>query len=298
METKIPAVMISPEKAIFFGKKVKKFAPMFKGMSPTLRQDLLQASMDIDYLDYIAAGIIVTLVLVGLMLGVSALILLIAIKKDLLTIKIEAILPILILVVPGIYFLYFLNYPKLQAVKRTKLIEEQVVFATREIMIKVGSGVPVFNALLDVANGDYGVVSDEFKLAIEEIESGVPQEEALDHLARRVPSQSLRRTIDIMLNAIKSGSDVAGTLTLINDMLIKKQQSDMKSYAGELTPMSMAYMLISVVLPSLGMSVFVILGSLAHFNTVDIMYIIPPFLLMFQIFFMGMVGNRRPSIGV
>lgn len=298
METKIPAVMISPEKAMFFGKKVKKFAPSFKGMAPTLKQDLLQAAMDIDDLDYIAAGIIVALVLVGLMAGVSALILLIAIKKNLLTIKIEAILPILIFVVPGVYFLYFLNYPKLQATKRTKLIEEQVVFATREIMIKVGSGVPVFNALLDVANGNYGVVSDEFKQAIEEIESGVPQEDALDHLARRVPSQSLRRTIDIMLNAIKSGSDVAGTLSLINDMLIKKQQSDMKSYAGALTPMSMAYMLISVVMPSLGMSVFIILGSLAHFNTVAIIYIIPPFLLMFQIFFMGMVSNQRPSVGV
>ncbi|EEZ92988.1 MAG: type II secretion system protein [Candidatus Parvarchaeum acidiphilum ARMAN-4] len=298
METKIPSIMISPNKAVFFGKKFKKFAPNFKGMTPTLKQDLLQAAMDIDYLDYIAAGIVVALVLVGLMVGVSALVLLIAIKKNLLTIKIEAILPVLIFIVPGVYFFYFLNYPKLQAVKRTKLIEEQVVFATREIMIKVGSGVPVFNALLDVANGNYGVVSDEFKEAIEEIESGVPQEDALDHLARRVPSQSLRRTIDIMLNAIKSGSDVAGTLSLINDMLIKKQQSDMKSYAGELTPMSMAYMLISVVMPSLGMSVFIILGSLAHFNTVAIIYIIPPFLLMFQIFFMGMVGNRRPSVGV
>ncbi len=298
MATKIPAVIISPEKAIFFGKKFKKIAFNFRNIVPTLRQDLLQASMDIDYLDYIAAGIVVTIVLVALLGGVAGLILLIAIKKNLLTFKIEAILPVLIIVVPVVYFFYFLNFPKLQAVKRNKLIEEQVVFATREIMIKVGSGVPVFNALLDVANGNYGVVSDEFKLAVEEVESGVPQEIALDHLARRVPSQSLRRAIDIMLNAIKSGSDIAGTLSLINDMLIKKQQSDMKAYAGELTPMSMAYMLISVVLPSLGMSVFVILGSLAHFNTVDIIYIIPPFLLMFQIFFMGMVGNRRPSIGV
>ena len=298
MEAKIPSIMISPEKAMFFGKKVKRLAFNLRDIIPSLRQDLLQASMDVDYIDYIAAGIIVTLVLIGLMAGVSALILLIAIKKNLLTIKIEAILPVPVIVVPAVYFLYFLNFPKLQATKRNKLIEEQVVFATREIMIKVGSGVPVFNALLDVANGEYGVVSEEFKLAIEEIESGIPQEVALDHLARRVPSQSLRRAIDIMLNAIKSGSDVAGTLSLINDMLIKKQQSDMKSYAGELTPMSMAYMLISVVVPSLGMSVFVILGSLAHFNTVDIIYIIPPFLLIFQIFFMGMVGNRRPSIGV
>lgn len=298
MEAKIPAVIISPEKALFFGKKVKRLAFNVKNIVPGLKNDLMQASMNIDYLDYIAAGIIVTIIMMALMSGVAGLIVLIAMKKGLLTIRIEAILPVLILVVPVVYFFYFLNFPKLQAVKRNKLMEEQVVFATREIMIKVSSGVPIFNALLDVANGDYGVVSDEFKLAVEEIESGITQETALDHLGRRVPSQSLRRAIDIMLNAIKSGSDVADTLSLINDMLIKKQQSDMKAYAGELTPMSMAYMLMSVVIPSLGMSVFVILGSLAHFNTVDVVYIIPFFLLMFQIFFMGMVSNRRPSIGV
>ena len=87
-------------------------------------------------------------------------------------------------------------------------------------------------------------------------------------------------------------------MVLINDMLIQKQQSDMKSYAGELTPMSMGYMLISVVLPSLGMSVFIILGSMAHINVVALIYIIPVILVVFQVFFMGMVSSRRPAIGV
>ena len=127
MATKIPAVIISPEKAIFFGKKFKKIAFNFRNIVPTLRQDLLQASMDIDYLDYIAAGIVVTIVLVALLGGVAGLILLIAIKKNLLTFKIEAILPVLIIVVPVVYFFYFLNFPKLQAVKRNKLIEEQII---------------------------------------------------------------------------------------------------------------------------------------------------------------------------
>jgi len=167
----------------------------------------------------------------------------------------------------------------------------------REIMIKVGSGVPVFNAILDVSNGDYGIVSDEFKVAVEEIQSGISQEEALNRLSRRVPSQSLKRAIDILVNAIKSGSDIHGTLSVINDMLVKKQQSDMRTYAAELTPMSMAYMLVSVVLPSLGMSVFVILGSISHFNVIYIIYLLPPFLLTFQVFFMGMVGSRRPAVG-
>ena len=143
-----------------------------------------------------------------------------------------------------------------------------------------------------------GMISTEFAYTVQEIESGVPQDKALEHLSARVPSKALKRAIDILINAIKSGSDVHGTLVLINDMLIQKQQSDMKSYAGELTPMSMGYMMVSVVLPSLGMSVFVILGSLAKINIVALIYLIPVILVVFQVFFMGMVSSRRPAIGV
>ena len=182
--------------------------------------------------------------------------------------------------------------------KRRSLIETQLIFATRELMIKLKSGVPIFNALLDIAMGDYGLVSSEFKIAAEEIESGIPQDIALDNLSRRVPSQSFKRTIDIMLNAMRSGSDLAATLDIINDMLVRKQQSDMQAYAGELTPLSMGYMLIAVVVPSLGMSVFLILGSMAKINVTLFIYFIPALLIMFEVLFIGLVKSRRPAVGV
>ncbi len=294
----MPTIMVSQEKAIFFGKRFRRLAFAFKSMSPDLESSLLEGGVNIDPMDYISAGIFTSLILSILLAVISGTLALVAIKKGLFTTELAGILVLMVFLVPGVYFLYFLNYPKLQAVKRRSKIDEKVVFAVREIMIKVGSGVPIFNALLDVANGDYGIVSGEFAVTVEEIQSGVSQEDALKNLSKRVPSLSLKRAIDILSNAIKSGSDVHGTLSLINDMLVKKQQSDMKTYAAELTPMSMAYMLVSVVLPSLGMSVFIILGSISHFNVLYIIYIIPPFLLVFQIFFMGMVGNRRPAIGV
>ncbi|MCL5101252.1 MAG: type II secretion system F family protein [Candidatus Parvarchaeota archaeon] len=294
----IPAIIVTPEKALFFGRKFRKLAYSLKNLSPDMDSALLEGGMNIPSLDYISAGIFITILLVVMLVGISAFLTFIAINKGLLTSQFLGVLILLVLVVPFFYLIYFINYPKLQAQKRKARIDEKVVFAIREMMIKVGSGVPIFNAMLDVSNGDYGLVSDEFKIAVEEIQSGLSQEEALNRLSRRVPSQSLRRAIDIIVNAIKSGSDIHGTLSLINDMLIKKQQSDMRTYAAELTPMSLAYMLISVVLPSLGMSVFIILGSIAHFNVLYIIYIIPPFLLIFQVFFMGMVGSRRPAIGV
>ncbi len=294
----MPVIMVSQEKALFFGKKFRRIAFLLRNVSPGLDSSLLEGGINIPGVDYLAAGILISFMLAILLLLVGVLLALVAAQRGLLTTQLLSILSLLVIVVPAVYFVYFANYPKLQAAKRKAGIDEKVVFAIREIMIKVGSGVPIFNALLDVSNGDYGIVSAEFKVAVEEIQSGVSQEEALTRLSRRVPSPSLRRSIDILVNSIKSGSDVHGTLILINDMLIKKQQSDMRTYAAELTPLSMMYMLISVVLPSLGMSVFIILGSIAHFDVLYIIYILPPFLLMFEIFFMGMIGSRRPAVGV
>ncbi len=294
----MPVIFVSEQKALYVGKRFKNLAYKIKGVAPDLQNSLVEAGINIEYIDYIAAGILTLILLLALLGGVAGLLAVVALKRGLLTSKLAAILVFMIIGVPVIYLFYFLNYPKLKASKRKRQIDEKVSFAIREIMIKVGSGVPIFNALLDVANGDYGVISREFSFTVQEIESGVPQETALEHLSLRAPSQALKRAIDILINAIKSGSDVHGTLVLINDMLIQKQQSDMKSYAGELTPMSMGYMLISVVLPSLGMSVFIILGSMAHINVVALIYIIPVILVVFQVFFMGMVSSRRPAIGV
>ena len=294
----MPVIFMKEDKAIYIGKRFKNIAFRIKNFAPTLQNDLREAGISVEYIDYISAGILTAVLLLAVLGGVAGLLSLVALKRGLLSTKLLAILVFMIIGVPVIYLFYFLNYPKLRAGKRKRLIDEKVTFAVREIMIKVGSGVPIFNALLDVANGDYGMISTEFAYTVQEIESGVPQDKALEHLSARVPSKALKRAIDILINAIKSGSDVHGTLVLINDMLIQKQQSDMKSYAGELTPMSMGYMMVSVVLPSLGMSVFVILGSLAKINIVALIYLIPVILVVFQVFFMGMVSSRRPAIGV
>ncbi len=259
---------------------------------------MVEAGLDISPIDYASTGVFVSLFLFIILTLVDLLLLVVAIKRDLLNTNLILILIFMVVVVPAIYFLYFLIYPKMQANKKKASIDAVLVFAIRDLMIKVSAGVPIFNAMMDIANGDYGEVAAQFKLTVEEIESGASQEVALKHLSDRIPSPAFRRAIDILLNAVKSGSDLEGTLALINDMLIKQQQSDMKSYAAELTPMSMAYMLISVVLPSLGMSVFLILGSMSHLNIASIVYLLPVFLVIFQVFFMGMVKNRRPAIGV
>jgi pilus assembly protein TadC len=298
MTAKIPIIIIRQEAALSVGRNFRDYAASISKAFPGLRQQLVEGGIDVQDLDYISAGIVSVLLLLGILVALAGVISLIALQKGLLSHNLILILFVMVVVVPLVYFLYFINYPTMQANKRKGRIDENLVFAIREVMIKIGSGVPLFNALLDISNGGYGLVSEEFKITIEEIESGIPQEIALRNLSRRIPSPSFRRAVDIIINGVKAGSDLTATLELINDMLIKQQQSLMTAYIGELTPLSMAYMLISVVLPSLGMSVFLILGSLAHFNIVSVLYLVPVMLVIFQVFFMAFIRGRRPPIGV
>ncbi len=299
LKYKLPVVMISQEKAIFLSKRFLPIGYSISKSFPLLKQTLIEAGIDdLEPIEYLAVGFVSTLLIFILLASLFGLIIFVAYQKMLLTDQLLFLLIISMIVIPFIYLLYFISYPKLLATRRQALIEEKLVFAIRNIMIKVRSGVSLFNAILDVASGDYGLVSEEFKIVVEEIESGISQETALEHLSMRTSSPSFKRAIDILSNAVKSGSDIAGTLSLINDMLVKKQQTDMISYSAELTPFSMAFMLIAVVFPSLGMSVFIILGAMLHFDVMLLVYGIPAFLIIFMFFFIGLIKSRRPAIGV
>lgn len=299
MKYRLPIIFFSQERAFFLARRFREPASILARRMPDLRKDLMEAGMvNLNPIDFLSVAVFMSVFLLILLVVAFGTVGTLAYAKGILGRQTLYILVLAALLMPLFFFVYFIEYPKLEGGRRRSLIETQLIFATRELMIKLRSGVPIFNALLDIAMGDYGLVSSEFKVTVEEIESGIPQDTALDNLSKRVPSQSFKRTIDIMLNAMKSGSNLASTLDVINDMLVKKQQSDMQAYAGELTPLSMGYMLIAVVIPSLGMSVFLILGSLARLNVSMIIYILPPLLIIFEVLFIGLVKSRRPAVGV
>ncbi|MDP8012736.1 MAG: type II secretion system F family protein [Nanoarchaeota archaeon] len=298
-QRRLPTLFFSEEKILSMSRSFRAIGYRLHKSLPLIGVSLREAGLeDIDPIIFLSSAFVVALTLFLVIGAVFSFFLFEVYIRGLLNNVVLYTSLFLIFIVPIIYFLYYINYPKLIAGRRQAQIEEKLVFAMRDIMIKVRSGVSLFNAILDVSAGDYGLVSEEFKIVVEEIESGIAQETALENLSRRTSSQVFRRSIDILTNAMRSGSDVAGTLGLINDMLVKKQQSDMISYAAELTPFSMAFMLVAIVFPSLGMSVFIILGSMLHINVIIFIYILPVFLVVFQVFFVGLVKSRRPAIGV
>ncbi len=195
-------------------------------------------------------------------------------------------------------FAQIMAYPKILISKKTRAIDSDLLPALYHLMIEVKSGVPLFNALVGLSQG-YGSVSAEFKKIISRINGGVSETEALDTASERNPSIFFRRGIMQIVNSMKAGGGIASALESIVDNLKKEQMINVKKYSQELNPIIMMYMLIAVIMPTLGLTFLIVLSSFSGAQIPDIALPAAIFgLAFFQFLFVGVVKSKRPAIGV
>src|SRR3989338_236679 len=108
-------------------------------------------------------------------------------------------------------------YPKVLLKKKIREIDSNLVFALRTMIIQIISGISLYNAMKIVAKQKHGTLSDEFARVVEEMSAGIPQEKALEELATRNPSASLRKAIWQIVNGLKSGSETGQVLRVTAD---------------------------------------------------------------------------------
>jgi archaeal flagellar protein FlaJ len=207
--------------------------------------------------------------------------------------------PILGAVFGVVFFLYLIMYPTSIVNKRVKLIERNLLFALRTLLIQIRSGVPVFNAMASVATGNYGAISDEFKLVIEKVNSGRPVVEVLEEMAVRNPSLYFRRALWQLVNSLKSGSDVGKNLQDVIKSLSKEQMVDIGRYKSILNPLSMMYMMVAVIAPSLGITMLIILSFFPGMDKLaneTIFWGLLVAVIFMQFIFLGLIKSKRPNL--
>jgi len=193
-------------------------------------------------------------------------------------------------------FSYLMRYPKFVALRRIKKLDKDLLNSLQHVLIEIKSGVPLFNSMISVTTG-YGEVSDEFKIVVKEINAGVPEIKALERASLRNPSLHFRRSIWQITNAMKAGSNVASALESIVDSLTQEQIIAIRKYGQELSPFTLMYMLIAVIMPTLGITFLIILSSFAGLKIPDFMFpMILLILAIFQYFYMGVIKTKRPAL--
>lgn|SRR3989344_1114511 len=217
-------------------------------------------------------------------------------------IKIEnAILLSILVSIPITLFILIqqMLYPKLVAGRKIRDIERNLLPALQNIIVQLNSGVPLFNVLVSISNEDYGEVSKQFAVAVKKINAGISQVEVLDQIATKNPSLYFRRAIWQLVNGMKSGADIGIVIRQIISSLSEEQLIQIQRYGGQLNPLAMFYMLITVILPSLGITFLIVISSFissSEFITKLVFWGLYVFVFFFQIMFIGIIKTRRPTL--
>jgi pilus assembly protein TadC len=288
---RIPFSILPVPLVVSLAKKMAGIGNIVAAMNQGLKIELLQADIKLTPKEYGAIAFIVgtsnmlMIALLGFFISALA-------KQDI-TLFIAAATFIF-----GFFsFFSVLMMPKVNATRRVRSLDNNLIPALRQLLIEVRSGVTLFQAMSSVTEG-YGEVSVEFKRIVEHIHVGVSEAEALNEASKRNASFKFRRVLWHISNSLTVGSDIGISLSDMIEELTREKMDEIRRYGQELNPWTMMYMMLAVVIPSLGITIAAIILSFLNISLPK-MLVLPGvifFLIGFQIFFINFVKSRRPVV--
>jgi archaeal flagellar protein FlaJ len=205
-----------------------------------------------------------------------------------------AMFPIILFVM----FMYLLKMPDMLIIKKEKEINKEIVFAGRFLIVELESGVPLYNAIKNVIKS-YKILGKYFQEIIDDINMGTPIEDALNKAIEFTPSSDFRKMLWQMLNSIKTGSDITESLKSAIDQITKRQLIEIKKYGKKLNPLAMFYMMIAVIIPSIGTTMLIVLSTFVSLDiSLSVLIILAVFLGFIQFMFVSIVRASRPAVNL
>jgi len=183
-------------------------------------------------------------------------------------------------------------------IKRQKEIDREVLFAGQYLLIKLYSGKPLLNALIDTSKS-YGVASKYIKEIVNDIDTGTSLEDALEKAMTYSPSEKFKKILFHVNNALRLGIDVTRPLSAVLDEITKEQELEIQRYGKKLNTIIIFYMLAAVVIPSIGMTLFIVLSSFINFSlTTNHFLLILMFIVIIQVVFISVFKSIRPVVNL
>ena len=288
----IPFSFLPPETIISLAANFLGIGAKISKLFPYLKVELVQAEMRFDEKEY--GSIMFVMFLLYFLLGTIVFFIIglrfAADKAFIIAPTAGGILSFLILIQLSIY-------PKINVKKKIRDIERNLIFALRTVLVQIRSGVSLFDSLNVVASGNYGRVSTEFKKAIDEINTGIPEEDALQALATNNPSHYFRRCIWQLVNGMRAGADVGQVMSELVNTMIKEETIEIRKYGADLRMLSLVYMMLGVIIPALGLTFLIVLSSFPQISISQTSFwILMVFVLVGQFMYLGIIKSKRPNL--
>ncbi|MFA5931472.1 MAG: type II secretion system F family protein [archaeon] len=257
---KTPVMMLFPiEKAKQFSERYLFFGRFLSKVVFSLKYDLQKAEMDIDVERYCLASLVsallyaVMFLFVGLAFGAI-------ISKQV------GVFTITLMLVASIgsfisMLIFHLMYPKIAAFQLANMVDQELLFAIRTMLIQLSSGISLFEAMKMISKSNYGQVSAEFTFVVKDVNSGMSETQALEKLAFRTKSEVLKKTIWQIITTMRSGGSIVNALESQVEALVAQQIDAIKAYSAELNLWTLVYLIVAAAMPSLGITFLVIASS-------------------------------------
>jgi len=149
----------------------------------------------------------------------------------------------------GVYGIY--EYFRLRRVRK---IDNRFPDFVRDLAESRRAGMTFTKAIMYASKGNYGVLTEEIKKIAMQISWGSSVENALNAFAKRVNTKLIRRTISLIIEASRSGGNVADVLDAASKdareikLLESERRAGMLSYVAVIYVSMFVFLLIMVVL--------------------------------------------------
>ncbi|MBI4017898.1 MAG: type II secretion system F family protein [Candidatus Aenigmarchaeota archaeon] len=193
---------------------------------------------------------------------------------------------------------YWMSFPRIHAKKRAQLIDRELLFALRDVSVEMDAGMSFVDALELLTEG-YGTLSEEMNEVVKDIRIGTSAEDAIERNMHKNVSRLYKSAALRIVSGIRSGADIPTLLAVVIENLTEEVKAQVKSYGQEINLWATLYLIVGIVLPSMGLTLMVMLSTFTGLVfTPTLIYIIGIFLLVFHASAIGLLKSRRPLLEV
>ena len=293
---KVYAMVLPQQVGRKIGRMFEKAGGFLTDYTPGLKSDIALSGINMTAEEYMIASVASSLIL-GSLTFFFAYIPLVLLELAPESEFILSIIPAVTITL--LDFFVLIRYPRILAVKRAELVDRDLIFALKDLLLNMSAGLSLFESIKKVSDASYGLVSRDFRTIVENTNQGMPLDDALESLALRSSSEYMRNALWQTVNAVKAGTSVKDALSGIIDALIREHKRKIRNYIQELNVLTMIYMLFAVAVPTIITTVLVVLTSLMGTNVNESTYVLViSICIMIQVMVVGFIRSRRPLVYV
>lgn len=188
--------------------------------------------------------------------------------------------------------------PKIKEDNRKKEISHIFPYALRQMSTQLKAGIGLYDSMKNIANSNYGALSDEFRITLNEIQYGLNYTEAFEKLSERTQLKSMEKLVNQIIRTLNNGGNLADTLNTLADENSYNMQIKYKEYSEKLNAIMLLYMFIAVLFPVILFILIIaattVMGAIIKSELLLILYLF--FFPMIIVFMIILIKRMEPSL--